>query len=166
MGAGEYVSVSSQRDAEHADLAKERVELAEFPEAEMRELTEIYVRRGLSRSLATDVARQLHEHDPLGAHLRDELGLDPEAMAQPVQAAAVSTAAFSVGSSLPWLAALAGTGVAGIGVAALLGLSATGVVGARLGGAGWQRGAIRVMVLGVAAMLLTAAIGSLVGAVV
>lgn len=166
MAAGEYVSVSSQRDAERADLATEKEELAQFPDAELRELTDIYERRGLSRKLASDVAIQLHENDPLEAHLRDELGLDPDDLAQPLQAAVVSATAFSLGSLIPLIMGVIVAAEIPIAAAAMVGLVITGVLGARLGGARWQKGAARVVALGAAAMAITAVIGSLVGAAV
>ncbi len=165
MAAGEYVSVSSQRDTERADLEKERVELEEYPEAEMRELTEIYVRRGLDRTLAATVARQMHDHDALGAHIRDELGLDADRLARPVEAALTSAAAFSAGAALPLLAALTKLSWV-IVVVALAALTVLGVVGARIGGAGRSKGALRVLLGGGAAMGITAAIGALIGTVV
>jgi VIT1/CCC1 family predicted Fe2+/Mn2+ transporter len=101
MAAGEYVSVSSQRDAEQADISQERLELAADPAFEQAELTEIYVQRGLDRALAATVAQRLMEVDPLGSHVRDELGLQPGGMARPLQAAVVSAVSFSVGAALP-----------------------------------------------------------------
>ena len=165
MAAGEYVSVSSQRDAEHADEQKERRELAEFPEAEQRELTQIWVSRGLDEELAAEVAEQLHRHDALGAHLRDELGLEPTARARPVQAALTSALAFCLGALVPLLAGLGSTSgwvLAGVGLVAL---GALGVVGARAGGAGQGRAAVRVLVGGGVAMGVTALIGALIGTV-
>ena len=106
MAAGEYVSVSSQRDAENADLAKERRELATTPEAELEELTGLYVRRGVEPDLARQVAVQLTAKDSLAAHARDELGLSPEGGSRPIQAAAASAIAFAFGALLPVLALL------------------------------------------------------------
>ena len=164
MAAGEYVSVSSQRDLEVADLEKERVEIEEFPDAELRELTEIYVRRGLDRNLATEVAQQMHEHDALGAHVRDELGLDPADLANPVQAASASAGAFAGGALLPLLAGLSHTSWLVV-VVALVALAGLGVLGARAGGAPAGKGALRVLIGGGAAMGVTAAIGALIGTV-
>lgn len=164
MAAGEYVSVSSQRDLEVADLEKERVEIEETPDAELRELTEIYVRRGLDRGLAAEVAAQMHAHDALGAHVRDELGLDPEDLANPIQAALTSAAAFGGGALLPLLAGLSHTSWLVV-VVALVSLTVLGVLGARVGGAGRTKGAVRVLVGGGAAMGITAAIGALIGTV-
>lgn len=166
MAAGEFVSVGSQRDAERADLEVEREELASFPEAELRELTEIYVRRGLDRPLARQVAEQLHDHDALGAHLRDELGIDETAMARPVQAAAVSASSFAVGATLPVLAALlapAAARSAVIAATALVALALAGALGARVGGAVQWRAARRVILGGGLAMALTAAVGAVIG---
>ena len=138
MAAGEYVSVSSQRDAEKADIGRERQELAADPAVEQAELTDIYVRRGLDQPLAATVAERLMAVDPLGSHVRDELGLQPGGLARPLQAAVVSAVSFAVGAALPLaLIVLAPTGVqmpvtalAALGLLALL-----GAVGARLGGA-------------------------------
>jgi VIT1/CCC1 family predicted Fe2+/Mn2+ transporter len=101
MAAGEYVSVSSQRDAEQADIAQEQQELADDPEFERAELTEIYVRRGLDQELAVTVAERLMAADPLGSHVRDELGLQPGGFARPLQAAVVSAVSFALGAALP-----------------------------------------------------------------
>jgi VIT1/CCC1 family predicted Fe2+/Mn2+ transporter len=166
MAAGEYVSVSSQRDAEQADIARERRELAADPEFEQAELTEVYVKRGLDRALAATVAERLMAVDPLGSHVRDELGLQSGGLARPLQAAVVSAVSFAVGAALPLgLIVLAPIGVrvpvtalAALGLLALL-----GAVGARLGGAPAGRAALRVTVGGALAMGLTALIGQLVG---
>jgi vacuolar iron transporter family protein len=167
MAAGEYVSVSSQRDAERADIARERSELAADPEAERAELTEIYVRRGLDRPLAATVAERLMEADPLGSHVRDELGLQPGRLARPLQAAVVSAVSFAVGAALPLaLIVLVPIGlritVTALGALTLLAL--LGGIGARLGGASAGRAAMRVTVGGGVAMGLTALIGQLLGA--
>jgi VIT1/CCC1 family predicted Fe2+/Mn2+ transporter len=167
MAAGEYVSVSSQRDAERADIARERRELATDPEFERAELTEIYLRRGLDRPLAATVAEQLMATDPLGSHLRDELGLQPDGLARPLQAAVVSAVSFAVGAVLPLaLIVLApiGVRVPVTALAALVLLALLGAVGARLGGAPAGRAALRVTVGGALAMGLTALIGQLMGA--
>jgi VIT1/CCC1 family predicted Fe2+/Mn2+ transporter len=169
MAVGEYVSVSSQRDTERADLAQERRELAADPVSELHELTGIYERRGLDPPLAAEVARQLTRHDALGAHVRDELGITQVAVARPLQAASSSAAAFTVGALVPLLAALASPStprLAVVAVAALVALAALGALGARLGGASLAIGAARITVLGVVAMAITAAIGAAVGAVV
>jgi vacuolar iron transporter family protein len=166
MAAGEYVSVSSQRDAERADITRERRELATDPAFEQAELTEIYLRRGLDRALATTVAEQLMATDPLGSHLRDELGLQPDGLAQPLQAAVVSAISFAAGAALPLaLIVLApiGVRVPVTALAALVLLALLGAVGARLGGAPAGRAALRVTVGGALAMGLTALIGQLIG---
>jgi len=167
MAAGEYVSVSTQRDAERADIRRERRELAADPEFERAELTEIYVRRGLDRELAATVAERLMAVDPLGSHVRDELGLQPGVLARPLQAAVVSALSFAVGAALPLaLIVLAPMGgrIPVTALAALLLLALLGVVGARLGGAPAGRAALRVIAGGGLAMALTALIGQLVGA--
>jgi len=167
MAAGEYVSVSSQRDAEQADISRERRELAADPEFEQTELTEVYVRRGLDRELAATVAEQLMAADPLGSHVRDELGLQPGALARPLQAAVVSALSFAVGAAVPLIlivAAPIGIRIPVTALAALAMLGLLGAVGARLGGAGAGRAALRVTIGGGLAMVLTAVIGQLVGA--
>ncbi len=169
MAAGEYVSVSSQADTEKADLSRERGELAESPEAERDELAGIYVSRGLSRDLATQVADQLTAHDALGAHARDELGIHEMTRARPIQAAVASAASFAVGAAPPaLLAALLPTkGLALSVVGVTLGLLfVLGGVAARLGGASLVRGAMRVAFWGGVAMGCTAAVGRLFGAAV
>jgi vacuolar iron transporter family protein len=167
MAAGEYVSVSSQRDAEQADIARERRELAADPDLEQVELAEVYVRRGLDRPLAATVAERLMEADPLGSHVRDELGLQPGRLARPLQAAVVSAGSFAIGAALPLVLIVLAPVRVRILVTALgaLGLLAVlGGVGARLGGARAGRAALRVTVGGALAMGLTALIGQLVGA--
>ncbi len=166
MAAGEYVSVRSQLDAEQADVAKEARELATQPEAELEELTAIYMHRGLDRALAHEVATRLMAHDPLAAHLRDELGISDATMARPLQAALASAAAFSAGALPPVvLAALwpADTLVHAITVVTLLLLAMLGATAARLGGASPWRGAARVALWGALAIAATALIGGLVG---
>jgi VIT1/CCC1 family predicted Fe2+/Mn2+ transporter len=169
MAAGEYVSVSSQADTEQADLAREKRELATAPESERAELAAIYVGRGLTPELAGQVADQLTAHDALGTHARDELGIHELTRARPVQAAVASAAAFAAGAAPPAvLAALlpAGIltpGVAGVTLALLLAL---GAAAAHLGGASVPRGALRVAFWGLVAMVCTAAVGRLFGAVV
>lgn len=162
MAAGEYVSVSSQTDAEQADLAREKRELAETPDAELEELTQIYVARGLDRDLAAKVAIQLTERDALESHARDELGISETVTAHPIQAAVVSALTFAVGAVIPLLitlmapAALLVSVVAG---ATLVGLAILGAAGASAGGAGLFRGAVRVTFWGALAMAATAAVG-------
>ena len=162
MAAGEYVSVSSQADIERSDLARERRELEEDPEAEHRELAAIYVGRGLDARLASEVARQLAAKDALAAHARDELGLTEILRARPIQAALASAAAFAGGAALPLAAvALAPESIAMTVVAALslLFLAVLGALAARVGRAGVWKGAWRVTFWGAIAMALTAAIG-------
>ncbi|MEX0663738.1 MAG: VIT1/CCC1 transporter family protein [Acidimicrobiia bacterium] len=166
MAAGEYVSVSSQRDTERADIARERRELARTPELELEELTEIYLQRGLDEALAREVATKLTAEDPLGAHLRDELGIHHAGRARPWQAAFVSAGSFAVGASLPLGGAAAAPSdgrievVAGVALALL---ALTGAVGGRLGGAPMGRAAARVLAGGGLAMGAAALIGDLVG---
>ena len=169
MAAGEYVSVSSQRDAEEADLRLEERELAADPEGELHELTGIYERRGLEPALAAEVAAALTRDDALGAHARDELGLEDERRARPLQAAWASALSFSVGAFLPLLAvAVVGRGarVAVTVVVTLIVLGLLGDTGARLGGAPRRPATLRVLVWGAVAMGVTAGIGALVGAAV
>lgn len=166
MAAGEYVSVKSQADAEAADKRIERQALKEFPEAEHQELVEIYRQRGLDAELAEQVATQLTEHDALGAHLRDEIGITETMSAQPIQAAVSSALSFVVGAALPVLTVL-GTPLASllpvlVGVT-LLALALLGGAGAYIGQASVMRGAGRVLFWGIVAMAVTAGIGSLFG---
>jgi len=166
MAAGEYVSVSSQADTEAADLDRERAEITANPAAEMRELAGIYVGRGLDPVLAMQVAEALSARDALGAHARDELGLHEITTARPVQAAGASALAFATGAALPLLAAVVlprSILIPGVFVSALLFLALLGAVGARAGGAGLVRGALRVLFWGALAMAVTAAIGGAVG---
>lgn len=169
MAAGEYVSVSSQADTEAADLARERRELAETPEAERAELTGIYVARGLTLALASEVADQLTARDALGAHARDELGMSEGTRARPIQAALASAASFAVGATPPaLLAALLPPGSVALGVVAstLVMLIVLGATAARLGGASLIAGAVRVAFWGAAAMAGTALVGRAFGTVV
>ncbi|HEV2292196.1 MAG TPA: VIT1/CCC1 transporter family protein [Gemmatimonadales bacterium] len=169
MAAGEYVSVSSQADTEQADLTRERGELAAAPEAEHRELADIYVERGLDRDLAAKVAVQLMAHDALGAHARDELGIHELTRARPIQAAVASAASFAIGAAPPALLAAfwAVSGLsAAIVILTLALLLALGAVAAHLGGASLARGAVRVAFWGAVAMACTALVGRLFGAVV
>jgi vacuolar iron transporter family protein len=169
MAAGEYVSVSSQKDTEQADLEREKKELATTPEAELEELTGIYVARGLKRDLAIQVADQLMAHDALGAHARDELGIHELTRARPIQAAVASAASFAAGAAPPaLLAALLPAAALTPGVVAvtLVLLLALGGAAARLGGASLVRGAVRVAFWGAVAMACTAGAGRLFGAIV
>jgi VIT1/CCC1 family predicted Fe2+/Mn2+ transporter len=166
MAAGEYVSVSSQRDAEQADITLEQRELQEDAGGELRELAGIYVKRGLDRDLAMKVAEQLSAHDRLGAHLRDELGIARTNMARPLQAAGASALSFAVSGLLPILALLVAPAAWRIPVvagASLASLAVLGALGGRLGGAAQGRAAIRVVLGGGLAMAVTAAVGRLLG---
>lgn len=166
MAAGEYVSVSSQADIETADLAKERLELATDHQSELKELTNIYIARGLNADLAHEVAIQLTEHDALGAHARDELGINDIMSARPLQAAVASGAAFTVGALLPLVVTLLSPlnqAIAIVGTASLVSLAILGGVAAKVGGANVYVGIIRVTFWGILAMLATALIGNLFG---
>jgi len=166
MAVGEYVSVSSQRDAEQADVARETRELADQPRAELKELALIYVKRGLDKELAMRVAEQLSARDRLGAHLRDELGIDQATLAQPMQAAWISAASFASFALIPILALLAvppGWDIPAIAVCSLASLAALGALGGHLGGAPICRAALRVTVGGGVAMVVTAVIGRIFG---
>ena len=169
MAAGEYVSVSSQRDAEQADLRLERRELRHDPDGELRELANIYEQRGLAPDLATQVAVSLSSRDALQAHARDELGLDEQRLARPFQAAWTSATSFSAGAAVPLVAVgLAPGSVRAVATVVLtLGaLALLGSAGARLGGAPWRPATARVVAWGATAMAITAGIGALVGTVV
>lgn len=166
MATGEYSSVSSQRDTELADIARETRELARFPDHELEELIQIYEDRGLERPLARQVAGRLMEHDPLGSHIRDELGINERTMARPGQAAVVSAVSFASGAALALLVAAltpSSIRIAVIAAIAVVLLVVTGAAGARLGGASRVRGALRVAGFGALAMLVTGVIGRVVG---
>lgn len=166
MAAGEYVSVSSQADTERADLDKERKELAANPEHEHEELTAIYVKRGLDSALASDVATQLMQHDAIGAHARDELGISEILAARPVQAALASAGTFAVGAALPLLIVLVFPISAlmwAVSGGSLLFLALLGSLAARAGGASVMTAAARVTFWGALAMALTAGVGALFG---
>ena len=168
MAAGEYVSVSSQADTEKADLRLEKQSLAENPELERRELATIYEQRGLDPELAGQVAAALMDHDALGAHARDEIGITDTQAARPLQAAWSSAAAFTVGGALPLVTAWIVSGSAqilGVGAASLVFLVLLGGIAARAGGAPMLKGALRVTFWGLLAMLLTAAVGRLFGVI-
>jgi vacuolar iron transporter family protein len=169
MAAGEYVSVSSQADTERADVARERAELTAQPDFEKRELTDIYVARGLTRDLATQVADQLMAHDALGAHARDELGMSDVVSARPVQAGLTSAATFAVGAAMPLITSLVAPAPHVVTVVAgtsLVFLTALGALSASTGGAPVFRASARVAFWGALAMGITAVAGRLVGAVV
>lgn len=169
MAAGEYVSVSSQSDTEAADLEIERRELAATPDAELTELQGIYVKRGLDPSLALQVAQQLTVSGASSAHARDELGISDLTTARPVQAALASAATFSVGAALPLLTVALvplGNAIAAVSVLSLVFLAALGMLAAQAGGASITRGALRVTFWGGLAMVFTALVGKMFGALV
>lgn len=165
MATGEYVSVSSQRDAELADIAIETRALKNNPEAELAELAAIYEERGLTKELAHEVAVQLHDTDAVGAHARDELGINSRMRAHPLQAAITSAAAFAIGSAVP-LAATIMLGLNGSGVMILVSLvflAVSGFIGAMIGGGSKVIAALRVLVGGGIAMAITYLVGHLLG---
>lgn len=162
MAIGEYSSVSSQRDAERADLETEATELETMPRAELAELTHIYEQRGLPRALAHEVAETLTAHDALTTHARDELGLDPDELARPLEASVTSALSFGVGALVPLLVVLAASAsirVPLVMTSTLAGLGLLGAVGARLGGAPMLRPAMRVLLGGAAAMAVAWLVG-------
>jgi VIT1/CCC1 family predicted Fe2+/Mn2+ transporter len=176
MAAGEFVSVHSQADTEHADLAREQVELDKDPQGELRELAGIYVQRGLDKALAERVATELMAHDALGAHARDELGLSDLTAARPLQAALASAASFALGAALPIVVvALVATVppvpplppawlIGWVGFTALIFLAGLGAGSALVGGAPVWSGTWRVTFWGLAAMAVTTGAGALFGA--
>jgi VIT1/CCC1 family predicted Fe2+/Mn2+ transporter len=169
MAAGEYVSVSSQADAERADIARETAELETQPDFEREELTAIYQKRGLDRALAEKVVSQLMANNPLEAHMRDELGLTSEMSARPVQAAFASAGSFAVGAALPLALVLLFAGPMltwAVTSGSLLFLALLGGIGARAGGAPIAKAVLRVTFWGAVAMAATAAIGALFGTAV
>jgi vacuolar iron transporter family protein len=169
MAAGEYVSVSSQSDTEQADLARERAELKSQPKAELQELSQIYVKRGVHPDVALKVAEQLTAKDALGAHARDELGISEITTAQPVQAALTSAATFAIGAAMPLLMVIVSPlnlMIPMVSAASLAFLALLGAIGARAGGANVLRATVRVTFWGALALALTAGIGKLFGTVV
>jgi len=166
MGVGEYVSVSSQKDSEKADIEIERLSIQSNPEAELAELALIYEKRGVEKQLALQVATQLHAHDAVGAHARDELDINQDVLANPIQAAWASTIAFSLGAALPIIAALLSNDSNGVflivGIS-LVGLAVSGSIGAYLGGGNKLWAAMRVLIGGTLAMAITYGIGLLIG---
>ena len=169
MAAGEYVSVSSQADSEAADLAREERELAAHPEHEQRELAAIYIKRGLPKALAIDVAEALMAHDKLEAHARDELGITEHSTARPVQAALASAASFVTGGLAPLLAVLfarAALALPILIIVTIIALAILGVSGAKAGGAPKLPAALRVVLWGSLAMAITFAAGKLFDATV
>ncbi|WP_339886803.1 VIT family protein [uncultured Flavobacterium sp.] len=166
MAAGEYVSVSSQTDVEKADIERERIELEEMPELELQRLTEIYVERGLKKETALQVAIELTEHDALGAHVRDELGINEISQANPLQAALASGAAFTVGGILPFIVTLflpMKTMEYSLYGLAILFLAILGALAARTGGSSILKAVLRVTFWGTIAMVLTALVGHFFG---
>ena len=166
MGAGEYVSVSSQADIERADLDIERVALQDDFDAEHEELRDIYIQRGLDHDLATQVAQQLMAHDALGAHARDDIGITDALTARPLQAAVASSVSFALGGIVPLLAGILAPGARAVFVIAsvsLVFLAVLGALAARTGGAPVLRGAVRVLAWGALAMGATYAVGMLFG---
>jgi VIT1/CCC1 family predicted Fe2+/Mn2+ transporter len=166
MAVGEYVSVSTQRDTERADIATEERELANLPDRELNELTAIYREKGLSPRLAREVAVELTNHDALGTHLVDELGITDVNRAQPILAASSSAGSFAIGAALPLVAAIVapdGARIAVILVAALVSLALLGWTAARLGGSQPARPTLRVVLGGAVAMAATMLVGTLIG---
>ncbi len=166
MAAGEYVSVHSQADTENADLNREKAELAADPEAEKRELTAIYMGRGLDPDLARQVAVQLTAHDALGAHARDELGISEAMSARPIQAALASASSFAVGAALPLMVAVLMPAAAlayWVAGTSLVFLALLGAIAAQAGGASPVTGAFRVTFFGALAMAITAGVGAMFG---
>lgn len=166
MAAGEYVSVSSQADTEHADLAREREELRTDPAGEERELTAIYVKRGLDPELAGRVARELMQKNALATHARDELGISEITTARPIQAALTSAMTFSVGAAMPLLAVVVSPHshvVTIVAASSLVYLAVLGAIGARAGGANIMKATLRVTFWGAFAMAVTSGIGLAIG---
>lgn len=166
MAAGEYVSVSSQTDVEKADIERERIELEEMPELELQRLAKIYEERGLKKETALQVAVELTEYDALGAHVRDELGINEISQANPLQAALASGAAFTVGGILPFLVTLflpMQTMEYSLYGLAILFLAFLGALAAKTGGSSVLKAVLRVTFWGTIAMLLTALVGHFFG---
>ncbi len=167
MAAGEYVSVSSQADTEKADIEREKNELKNDWDNEVKELTNVYVNRGLDEDLAKKVAEQLMERDALGAHARDELGITEIHRAKPIQAALTSAATFAAGAALPVVVAVFSNLsyiIFTVTISSLLSLGLLGAISAKIGGANVIVGTIRVTFWGILAMAITAGIGALFGA--
>ncbi|MFM7776276.1 MAG: VIT1/CCC1 transporter family protein [Actinomycetota bacterium] len=164
MAVGEYVSVRSQNDIEESDRLLEKVHLALDPEGELEELTQIYEARGLSRATAEKVARELHEHDALGAHLRDELGQFEATKARPLQAAVASALSFTVGGLIPFVGAFAPTlgdkAISIIGFS-FIGLVMAGIVSAKTAGSKVGRTTLRIVLGGALGMAITAGVGQI-----
>ena len=169
MALGEYVSVSSQRDAEQSDIAKEKWELETMPEHELDELTAIYANKGLPQALAREVAVELTKKDALATHLAEELGITELTLANPIQAAVGSAGAFTVGAAIPLITAAVATESTRIMATILvvaIGLAGLGFAGARFGGASATKPTVRVIVGGLAAMAITIGVGALFGAAI
>lgn len=169
MAAGEYVSVSSQSDTEEADIARERQELIDQPEFELKELAQSFVVRGVEERTALEVARQLTAKDALGAHAREELGISDITTARPLQAAMTSAMTFAIGAALPLIIVLLSTSatlIYAIVIATLIFLAILGALGAKAGGANVLKATVRVTFWGAIAMAITAGVGALFGAVV
>lgn len=166
MAAGEYISVSTQRDSERAYIAKEKLELAANPQEELQELTEAYVAKGLSNATAVKVAKELTAHDPLRAHLEVEFGLDEEDLTNPWHAAYASAISFTLGGLIPLIAILATPASIRVAItfaAVVIALAVTGYVSAKVGGAPTKRATVRVIIGGALAMAVTYGIGVLFG---
>lgn len=166
MAAGEYVSVSSQTDVEHADIQREKEELLEMPELELQRLSQIYEQRGLKKETALQVAIEMTEHDALAAHVRDELGINEISQANPIQAALASGAAFTVGGILPLIATLLlplQNMEYYLYTTAILFLIILGAMAARTGGSNVTKAILRITFWGTIAMGLTALVGYLFG---
>lgn len=169
MALGEYVSVSSQRDAEQSDIAKEKWELETMPEHELEELTAIYANKGLPQALAHEVAVELTKKDALATHLAEELGITELTLANPIQAAVGSAGAFTVGAAIPLITAALATDSTRIMATILvvaIGLAGLGFAGARFGGASATKPTLRVIVGGLSAMAITIGVGALFGAAI
>jgi VIT1/CCC1 family predicted Fe2+/Mn2+ transporter len=169
MALGEYVSVSSQRDAEQSDIAKEKWELETMPEHELEELTAIYANKGLPHALAHEVAVELTKKDALATHLAEELGITELTLANPIQAAVGSAGAFTVGAAIPLITAAVATESTRIMATILvvaIGLAGLGFAGARFGGASATKPTVRVIVGGLVAMAITIGVGALFGAAI
>ncbi|MDF1779088.1 MAG: VIT family protein [Rhizobiaceae bacterium] len=169
MAAGEYVSVSSQADTEEADVARERQELIDQPEYELKELAQSFVVRGVEEQTALEVARQLTAKDALGAHAREELGISDITTARPLQAAMTSALTFAIGAALPLIIVLLSTSatlIYAIVIATLIFLAILGALGAKAGGANVLKATVRVTFWGAIAMAITAGVGTLFGAVI
>lgn len=166
MAAGEYVSVSSQTDIEKADIERERRELLDMPEVELKILAEIYERRGLKKETAGIVAKELMEKDALNAHVRDELGINEMSQANPIQAALASCASFLVGGVLPLLVVLftpLSNMVYFLYTFTMIALAVLGVVSAKAGGSEIKKGVFRIVIWGTVAMGLSALVGYIFG---